>query len=167
MDMINDKWDKQTLEKMAQMGVSAMNGVTTIANLRGISNAELEALYSVGFANYGAGKYDDAEKVFHFLCTLCHTNAKYWLALGSVRHAKRNFDGAVKAYAAAAMWDIHRPKPHYYSAECNLALGNLDEAESGALSLLDMCPAGTVENNEFRAKAEKLLETIKATREAK
>ena len=138
-----------TIEKM-------MDGLTTVAEARGIAREELEGLYQVGYTYYNAGKLAEAEKVFHFLCSLSHTTAKYWLALGSARQGLKNHKEALLAYAMAAILDPERPKAHYYAAECNLALGDCELAVSGVNSVLEMCPAGTPENDKFRLKAENL-----------
>jgi len=158
------KMGQEQVKKVAKAALQMLDGVTTVANVRGISNAELEAVYNVGFAAYGTGKFDDAEKVFTFLCHMCHTNPKYWTALGSVRQAKRNFADAIKAYSAATLFNINKPKPYYYAAECSLALGDLEDAENTARALLTLCPAGTADNNDFRAKAELLIKKIETAR---
>ncbi len=147
-------------DKVAQTAVQLLSGLKTLANVKGISRAELEAIYKIGYGFYNTGKADDAEKIFYFLCLFDHTNAKYWTALGAVRQMKKKFDEAVKAYAAAALFDLHLPKPHYHSAECALAQGDLDAAESGCRTLLHYCPADVGQNNEYRAKAEKLLKVV-------
>lgn len=164
MDEQNKKLDDKQLDEITSIVYQMMDGVTTYADVRGISEDQLEAVYNVGFVNYQAGKFDEAEKVFRFLTLVSHTSPKYWTALGSVHQAKRNYGEAFKTYAAAALLDAHRPRPHYYAAECALAVGDLDSAESGARSVLGLCPAGTVENDEFRAKAEKLLAKVEEAR---
>lgn len=143
------------------------NGVLTLAEIRGVSHDQLEAVYRVGFGLYNAGKYDDAEKLFRFLCVFQHTDPKYWVAMGAVRAARKNYAEAVKAYATASMFDCNLPKPHYYAAQCFLAMGDYDSAESGVVSLLELCPAGDPTNNKYRALATALREKIAALRKAK
>ena len=156
---------KEQIEKFAKTTLAMTDGVTTIADTKGISYKELEAAYRVGYNFYTSGRYDDAEKVFKFLCVFEHTNHKYWTALGAVRQAKKNYEEAIEAYATAALFDMNDPKPHYYSAECALFLGKLDMAENGLKSLLALCAPGSERNNRFRDKAEKLQNVIKGVRE--
>lgn len=147
-------------EVLSDMFEKMLDGITTAAEARGITHEELEGLYQVGYTYYNAGKLAEAEKVFCFLCSLSHTTSKYWLALGSARQGLKNYKEALNAYGAAAIFDPERPKAHYYAAECNLALGDYELAMSGVNSVLELCPAGTPENDKFRQKAERLGKVI-------
>lgn len=161
--MSNENADKNLESAKFQDLVEKMkDGVTTVAEVRGIAYEDLESLYQVGYTYYNAGKLAESEMVFRLLCSLSHTNAKYWLALGSARQGLKNYKEALLAYGAAALFDMDRPKAHYYAAECNLALGELELAMSGVNSVLEMCPAGTPENDKFRQKAEGLGKVISA-----
>ena len=156
---------KKQIEDFAKNVGMMMNGVTTVADTKGITNKELEAIYNVGYVNYNAGQFDKAETVFKFLCMIEHTNHKYWTALGAVRHAKKDYAKAIEAYAQAALLNANDPKPHLYAAECAMLVGNFDMADSGCVSVLALCPAGVGKNDVYRAKAEKLQSVIKALRE--
>jgi len=140
------------------------NGVTTVAKIKGLTKEQVESVYRVGSTYYETGKYEEAEKVFAFLCMLDHINTKYWTAFGATRQAQRKFKEAIDCYAAGSLYNLHAPKPHFYAAQCYLALGELDFAESGCRSVLKYCPAGDVENDRFRAKAESLLKTVTEAR---
>lgn len=164
---VEKKHGKLTTELVETTVAMMMDGVTTVAEIKGVSQADLEGIYKIAHTYYMTGKMEEAENLFYMLCVISHTTPKYWEALGAVRQVRKEYDEAVKAYAAAALYDMNRPKPHYYSAECNLAIGDLDAAESGIVSLLALCPAGTHENDKFRAKGEALLRVIKETREKK
>lgn len=164
---VEKKYGKLTTELVESTLAMMTDGVTTMAEIKGISPEDLEGIYKIGHTYYMTGKMEEAESLFYMLCVISHTNPKYWEALGAVRQVRKEYDEAIKAYVAAALYDMNRPKPHYYSAECNLVLGDLDAAESGIVSLLDLCPAGTPENDKFRAKGEALLRVIKDTRAKK
>lgn len=156
--------NEKLINDIAETTVMMTDGVTTVAETKGVSVRELEAVYNVGFAYYRSGRYDEAEKVFQFLCAFEHTNSKFWTAFGATRQAKKNYADAIKAYAAASFLDIHAPKPHYYAAECAFILKDYDSAESAVKSLLELCPAGQEQNDKYRAKAEKLQALVKAIR---
>ena len=157
--------NEKKIDEMTKNIVKMMNGVTTVADVRGISYKQLEAIYNVGYTYYNSGRFDEAETVFKFLCMIEHTGHKYWTALGAVRQAKKNYKEAIQAYASAALFDMRDPKPHYYSAECAFLLGDFGLAENGILSLLELCPAGAGRNDMFREKALKLRAAIKAIKE--
>ncbi len=57
----------------------------SIAEVRGITPEELEAVSAIAYAEFGQQHYDKAEALFRFLCTLDHRVAKYWLGLGATR----------------------------------------------------------------------------------
>ena len=152
--------NEKLINDIAETSIMMMDGVTTVADTKGVTSKELEAVYNVGYAYYTTGRYDEAEKIFNFLCAFEHTNSKYWTAFGAVRQAKKKYDEALKAYAAASFFDMHAPKPHYYAAECAFILKDLDSAESAARSLLELCPANE-KSIPYRTKAEKLLAIIK------
>lgn len=161
----NGKFDEKDLEQIATTAAAMMDGITTLAQTKGITREELEAVYKVGLGYYETGKLDAAEKIFNFLVLFDHTSNKYWTAFGAARQAKKNYKGAYEAYVAAALYDLNAPKPHLYAAQCAFAMGMLDEAESGCRSLLHYCPAGVAGNDPMRAKAEKLLEAVAAARQ--
>lgn len=165
-ETIDEKTNEKVREELLRQTAEFITGVTTMAERKGITHEELEAVYNVGRTYYTTGNIGEAEKVFEFLCLMQHTDPKYQIALGAVRQLKKEFPAAIRNYACAMMLDMHQPKPHFHAAECYLALGDLDNAESGALSLLDCCPAGAGKNDIYRAKAEKLLALVKNAREA-
>ena len=150
---------KITEEEIAEAAKKFMNG-STIKELRGITNAEMEAVYSLAFNYYRTGKLEEAEKLFNFLALFDHLNPKFWIGVGAVRQVKKDFQGAVQAYAYASFLDIHNPKPQYYAAECFLAMGDKRNAASAVEAIDAFAPKNTEIGREYRAKAEALKETI-------
>lgn len=128
----------------------------TIAEMRGITHEELEAVYSTGFSFYNTGRYDDAETIFKFLVMFDHLEQKYWVGLGAVAQVKKEYAKAVVAYSYAGFLDLENPKPQYYAAECYYALGDKEKALSALACLEEYCPRGTEEGKEFRKKASQL-----------
>ncbi len=136
-----------------------MNG-STIKELKGIKNEELEAVYSLAFNYYRSGKYDEAEKLFNFLALFDHLNQKFWMGVGAVRQVKKDYAGAVQAYGYASFLDLKNPKPQIHAAECFLAMGDRRNAAS-SLEALDMfCPKDTELGREYRAKAAELRKLV-------
>lgn len=167
MNDVNTVKNDVAMDELEKTIMSMMDGLTTYAEARQISHEQLEGVYRVGHTYYMSGKLVEAEQVFKFLCALSHTTTKYWVALGAARQELGKYQEALLAYATAGLYEPTKPKAHYYAAECNFALGELELALSGANSVLALCPAGTPENNQFRAKAEALKRTIEKKMEVR
>ena len=132
----------------------------TIKELKGISNNELEAVYSLAFNYYRTGKFDEAEKLFNFLALFDHLNPKFWMGVGAVRQVKKDFSGAVQAYGYASFLDLANPKPQLHAAECFLAMGDKRNAASSLEALDQYCPKDTDLGREYRAKAAELRKVV-------
>ena len=135
---------------------------STIKELKGITNNEMEAVYSLAFSYYRTGKFDEAEKLFNFLALFDHLNPKFWMGVGAVRQVRKDFSGAVQAYGYASFLDLSNPKPQLHAAECFLAMGDKRNAASSLEALEHFCPKDTEVGREYRAKAAKLREVVGA-----
>ena len=132
----------------------------TLKQLKGVTNAELEAVYSLAFGYYQTGKFNEALKLFQFLVLFDHLNKKYWMGLGSVQQVLKDFQGAIVSYGYSSFLDLKNPKPQFHAAECFLALGDKRNAAS-SLEALDMyCPKDTELGREYRAKAAELRKLV-------
>ena len=151
--------DKITEEKIAEAAKKFANGAT-MKEVRGITNDELEAVYSLGFGYYNTGKFEDAQKLFEFLVLFDHLSSKYWFALGAVQQARKDFQKAIASYGYASFLDLENPKPQFHAAECYLALGDKGNAASAIMALEEYCPKGTEIGREYRAKAAELRKAI-------
>lgn len=132
----------------------------TLKQLKGVTNAELEAVYSLAFGYYRTGKFDEALKLFQFLVLFDHLNAKYWFGFGAVQQALRDFQGAIASYGYCSFLNLENPKPQLHAAECFLALGDKRNAASSLEALNEYCPKDTDIGREYRAKAAKLREMV-------
>ena len=151
--------DKATQKQIEEAAKSFASGAT-MKEVKGITNDELEAVYSLGFGYYNTGKFDDAQKLFEFLVLFDHLNTKYWFALGAVQQAKKDFQKAIASYGYSSFLDLENPKPQFHAAECFLALGDKSNAASALLALEQYAPQNTDLGREYRAKAAKLRELI-------
>lgn len=151
--------DKITENKIAEAAKAFAKGAT-MKEVKGVTNDELEAVYSLGFGYYRTGKFADAQKLFEFLVLFDHLNAKYWFALGAVQQAQKDWQKAIASYGYSSFLDLENPKPQFHAAECYLALGDKDNAASAIMALEQYCPAGTDLGREYRAKAAALRKTI-------
>jgi len=136
-------------------------GLTTIAESKGISDDELESVYSLGLDFYKTGRYKDAETLFHFLTLYSHTEKKFWLAYGAVLQVQRQFDKAIKVYShITLLLDTKWVKPSYYAAECFLAKGDKANAQSAIDHVREFADKTTEEGRRFLGKAEELAKRI-------
>ncbi len=152
--------DKITEEKIAEAAKAFVKDGTTLKEVRGITNDELEAVYSLGFGYYNTGRFDDAQKLFEFLVLFDHLNTKYWFALGAVQQARKDYLKAIASYGYSSFLDLENPKPQFHAAECYLALGDKANAASAILALENYCPTNTDLGREYRAKAAALRKSI-------
>ena len=132
----------------------------TLKQMKGVSNEELEAVYSLAFGYYQTGKYEEAHKLFQFLVLFDHLNAKYWLGLGAVQQVMKDFQNAVVSYGYCSFLKLDNPKPQLHAAECFLAMGDKRNAASSLEALNEYCPKDTDVGREYRAKAAKMRELI-------
>ena len=132
----------------------------TLKQLKGVTNDELEAVYSLAFGHYQTGKYEEAHKLFQFLVLFDHLNAKYWFGLGATQQALKDFQNAAVSYGYCSFLKLDNPKPQLHAAECFLALGDKRSAASALEALNEYCPKDTDIGREYRAKAAKLREVI-------
>ncbi len=132
----------------------------TLKQLKGVTNDELEAVYSLAFSYYRTGKFEEALKLFQFLVLFDHLNAKYWFGLGAVQQVLKDYQGAVVSYGYCSFLKLDNPKPQLHAAECFLALGDKRNAASALEALDAYCPKDTDIGREYRAKAAKLRELV-------
>ena len=132
----------------------------TLKQLKGVTNAELEAVYSLALGSYRTGTFDEALKLFQFLVLFDHLNATYWFGFGAVQQAVRDFQGAIASYGYCSFLNLENPKPQLHAAECFLALGDKRNAASSLEALNEYCPKDTDIGREYRAKAAKLREMV-------
>ncbi len=149
-------------DEQIQEVFSAIADFTTVRELKGISDREIESIYAMGVDFYRGGNYADAEKIFRFLTVFEHTSSKYWTAMGSVQQVQGRYDAAIKAYQMASFLDLHNPKPMYYAAECFVKVGDLDNARKALASLEQYGPTDTEAGRRFRAKGAELKARIAA-----
>ena len=140
------------------------DGMMTVGEIGGMSESELEAIYSVGYNLARVGKFADAEKVFRGLVMLDHLSAKYWYALGSVLQQQRKFDVALQVFQLSAFLDSDDPKPQLRCAECHLALGDRENALNALDAMEFMAAKDTDVRRSYHAKGAELRAAIIAGR---
>lgn len=151
---INDEYLKECTNSIV--------GGKTVRAIKGLSNAEMEAMYAKGVDYYKVGAYAEALKIFKFLMFLEHTSSRYWTATGSAFQALKQYDQAIKCYQMGTFFDLHNPKPAYYAAECFLATDDRENAERALNTLDKYAPKNTEAGRRYLAKGEALRAKVKA-----
>ncbi len=153
-----------TEEELEEFVRKFFGSAMTFGDLRGIGEKDLAAVYSIAYGLYNNGQFENAEKVFQFLCFYGHLEKKHWMGLAATRQMLKKFEDACQAYGMAALLDPGDPRPPLHAADCFLALGRYKEAESalsGALHFAGEKP----EYEDVRQRARTLLSLLENKRE--
>jgi type III secretion system low calcium response chaperone LcrH/SycD len=131
----------------------------TLAQAKGITDDECEAMYAYGHSLYAQGKYNDAFKIFAQLVAYNHMESRYQMALASAMQMTKRHEEALNHYMIVTVMRIDDPVPVYHCAECLLALGKLAEAAETLELVGTMCRAG--EHDALKARAATVLKALK------
>ena len=134
-DLLTDA-DLLSVEELAE---KCLREGATLADVRGYSEAELDAVYAFAHNAYQQRKYQDAVKLFYFLAENDHTDGRFWMGLGACLQMTRSYDQALAAYAVAALLDATSPEPPLRAAECYLATGKPDGARKALDAVRLVC----------------------------
>lgn len=148
---------------LAELLEHVMLGELTLGDIQKIKPEQIEAIYTVAQRRYVQGQNAEAEKLFSYLCRIDHLAARHWLGLGATRQRLGRHEQAVKAYAACAMLDPENPVPALFAAESFLALGDLENAESG-LFAARFWAGDKPEHRALRDRAEVLTRALERKR---
>ena len=155
----NPSMEQQTDQALQAM-VAHLSVGGTLGDLRGLDDSHYEAIYSAGYAQYNAGRYDQAEHVFQFLTINNPYDRRFPMALGSVKQVKGNYADAIGYYGMASVLDMMDPVPLFHCAECLAALGRVDDALE-ALGFV-IRNANTPETASYKQRAEAMVGILKS-----
>ena len=136
----------------------------TFKELKDMSDDSMEAIYSVAYNLYQGGKYEEAQKVFQFLCFYDHFNRKYFMGLGACQQMMKQYEQAIEIFSFATILDSDDPRPMLYIGDCNMALGEKDKAKAAYETALEW----SVDKEEFaedRERAQSMLDNLAQDRE--
>lgn len=100
----------------------------SLADARGYTNDEMEAVYHFAHNAYRQRKYGEARRLFQFLVYNDHAEARFWMGLAASCQMSASHQQAVTAYAVAAVLDATNPRPALHAGECYLAMGDAKSA---------------------------------------
>lgn len=89
-----------------------------------------DAIYAYAYEFYHHGHYEEAQSLFSLLVVQETKNIHYWMGLGACQQMQKKYHEALESYVAAALLDIGEcnPLPHFYAAECLIALNDITRA---------------------------------------
>jgi type III secretion system low calcium response chaperone LcrH/SycD len=149
---IDDTNIKQIMELLLAGG--------TLSEAKGFSEDEMEAIYTLAYNLYQQESFENAEKIFAFLCFNHHLDLRFWLGLAAAREALKQFKLAIDAYSYAAMLKHDNPVPPFQAGLCYMALGQYDDAKNGFTASIHWSK-GHKEHQALSLKAETLIKTLK------
>ncbi len=158
--MTSQQAKEQEIEQAVQEMAVMLAAGGTLGDLRGLDESHYETIYAAGYAQYNAGRYDQAEKVFQFLTINNPYDRRFAMALGSVKQVKGDYREAIGYYGMASVMDMMDPVPLFHSAECLAALGQIDDAIE-ALGFV-IRNSNSPENAQFKKRAEAMIGILKS-----
>lgn len=148
-----------TPEEMERLMFDFFKNGKTLKDLKGLTTENMEGFYSVAYNAYNAGNFDQAHKIFQFLCYFDHLEPKYWMGLGATRQMLKNFSGAVDAFSLAGILNLNDPRAPFQAAHCHIALKNRDAAISGFTATVEFS-SDKPEWASLKSQAQAMLELL-------
>jgi type III secretion system low calcium response chaperone LcrH/SycD len=100
----------------------------TYGDWLGVSEADLEAMYILGWRLYQLGKYKEAAASLRKLVTMAPYERRYLQALGNSLQMMGSHAEAVGFYHMLLVLDAEDPMPTFYMAQCLLHMGQSQDA---------------------------------------
>ncbi len=152
-----------TNESLAALQVAVediMKGETSLADVLGLSDEQFEALYSVAFNTYNAGKYEDAAGFFGILMSIQPFDVRLYMGFAASLHMLKNYENAALFYQWACGIDREDPTPMFHSAECYMAMQDIPATKSALTYTLKRIEASQKDYSSIRNKAEVMLANL-------
>ncbi len=157
--------DAGQIEKTAALIQEVLENGGTLGDLKGFTPEEMEAVYSLAYNLHQQGRFEEAEKLFQFLCFYEHLDKRFWMGLGACRQQLKRHREAIEAYSVLGMLDMENPYPPLHAADCYVALGDMEKAESALEAALHWS-GERPEYAEVKSRAGLLLRAIQSPGEA-
>lgn len=136
----------------------------TLADLSGINEEKLEAIYNLAYQHYEAANYEKAQVFFQLLALLDCTDVRFFLGNAACLQAREQYEEAIDAYGVALVMDgMNNPEPVYNSAICLLKLGRKEDAIELLKTADSMGRADDERHQVFKSRCSDLLTLLKAT----
>lgn len=134
-------------------------GGQSIAEVFGLSEEELEVIYSFAFNYYKHGKYREARTIFTYLTKIKPNEPRFLFGAAASAHMLKDYFAASHFYFRCISVDWHNPVPWYHLGDCYHHMDR--EIEAGA------CYNAVIQRSKnkpafegLKKKAEILLEKV-------
>ena len=119
----------------------------------GISEENLELMYSQAYTLYQAGNFKEANNFFRMLSFLDRKKARNWHGLAATYHKLGEFERAAESYFAWAVVQKDTPLPYYHASDCFEQMNN----KIGAFFALNGAISRCADNPEYAKIKEKCM----------
>lgn len=141
--------------------LDAVNQGVTLKEIQGISDAQMDGLYSLAYDFYNQGKLDEAEKFFRFLCIYDFYCVEFLMGLAAVYQLKKMYQKAADLYAVAFAQGNADYRPMLYAGQCQLSMGKLGKASQCFKTVIELA-----EDETLKATAQAYLTAFKRGRKS-
>lgn len=117
----------------------------TIAQIQGLNEAHLNAIYSVAESRMHSGEVEEAASLFQLLIILDPTIARHYTAFGACQQMLKKYEYALEMYAIAQVQDMSDPRVPQNAAMCCVFLNRFSQARGMANRSLSMCETALIE----------------------
>ena len=100
----------------------------TFQQANGIADEAMEATYSMAYAHYESGNYEQAAEIFQYLCYHNHEESRYFLGLGACQQMLQAYGQAAETFFYAARLDDKDPTALFSMVDIYLALREYEKA---------------------------------------
>jgi type III secretion system low calcium response chaperone LcrH/SycD len=148
-------------EKISSLLQDVLAGKVILRTELGLDSNDMEALYSVAYNMYTAGKHQDSAKLFGMLAMLDPVDYRFIFGAASSLQMLGEYLLAAMQYQLAGSMDAETPTPMLHTAECLLALKD----KAGAKRALEYALERSDGKDQFaalRRKVEIMLDNIAA-----
>lgn len=141
--------------------MDALSTGSSIGDIIGITQEQMDVLYTIAYGAYQAKNYQDAETLFQALCLYQHMDERYWMGLAGSRQGLENYKGAIEAYEMAGLaGSLGDPTPFLYAGICYMKLGDKESARVAFLSTEALCQEGNRKHDLVKERAKAMLEIL-------
>lgn len=127
-----DKFDKEIegfAERLLEFDANKPLGNLSFQEFFGISNFIPYCLYTVAYNLHEKELYAAAGNLFFYLTLINPYVKDHWKGLGIAEKKNRRYEAALSAFAMNTLLDLEDPSPHLFSAECYIALKDIENAK--------------------------------------
>lgn len=119
----------------------------------GLSNKDVNELYTKAYHLYNTGKYSEAIHLFRVLVMGDQSEPKYIMGMAACNHLMKEYKEASRGYTLASLLDPDNPIPYYHLADCSIHLKD----PFAAMIFLEMTIKRAGKKEEYKAIKERSI----------